>query len=162
MSDKTLQQMVLEKAPEIVAEVEDKMIDQYKNGVLASEASFIAGAATVMLFLGMPPDEESVPNELLPPRWFFNIVGNRSLVAQVMRERELIGEKEKKRMDNKIWHQIYQRAKLDELVRFAWTVYKSADLPAVRKSRMTPSQTLTWFRQEARILLDDMMEEVDE
>ena len=161
MNDEQLRSAVLERAPDIVKEVESKMIDQHKNGVLSSEASFIAGATTVLLYLGLGPEDKAVPHELVPPHWFFDVIGNRSIVARAMRERELITEKEEKRISGQLWHKIYQRAKLDELVRFVWQVYKAADLPTVRKSHMTPSQTLAWLRQDARILLDDMMEDID-
>lgn len=156
MHEKTLQLLVQEKGLETIAEVERRLVQRYRDNTLVSEPDFLAGAITVISFLGLEKDAEELPAELVPPGWIFNIMGNRSVTASVLEKNGEIDEAEARRMDNKEWKAIYRRAYVNDAVRLLHTVVRTAD--NFREMDLTRAEALAWLREEAEAVLDNMWE----
>lgn len=159
-TDKVLRQLIAKKSEELIATVESTLVERYRGGVLLSEADFIAGVGTVLQLLAMEPSATEIPAHLMPSLWIFTPMGGRSIVAALLKRQ---GEEEKyvNRVESEAMKKSYRIAAIGSMVSFLHSVFVNGDLGHIRKSRMTPSETLTWLRQEARVILDEIFEEVE-
>ncbi len=147
-------ELTQELSARVIKYAESKLVDRWKTRALISEVDFLVGVMTAMSALHQVEGENEVMWPDAPPGWVFGALGNRSIVARIIRDQ---GHSELAKKAEGLETKFTQRYRhLNELVVFLYTVMHNTR-QAMGYHEMQEGNEL--IREHAVRLLDDIGEE---